>query len=667
MSKEFNLKSILEGTLVVDNEPDNQDSLDNIEDYDNKKELADNIEQSPQIVLISPPDSTPFESMTAEELEDKFQKYAMLTPKNKKFSNSYSMNIWGYDVPNMYRMIKSKIDTSDAEVAKESVNIKQNPVSSILESIDNRIMNNDLISVYAINAAMCENVLKNDAYTQIIRTKIDSIPIDEYSDLLDYLPKVVPYFTINEINEIDIKTNFKGINSTNYYKKLLEAKSDDELLSLGWNPSVPLSEKAFKFAREKQARYIIENGCKIIDISKLKSRSLVLNESSTTMRSLYTKNNLYPVYIVLSYGSIYGKMIRLVKHHKYTHAGLSLDSDLSVIMTYKFTSKDNGFSFDSIDTYIDQSKNSLLNVLCVFVDKNTYTNLNIVINKFVGNREKTSYGFDNLFNILINKAKDNDPDNLRLVCSQFVDAVLKLANIVIQDKPSNLTTPQDFAEVKNPKVFKLFEGKAVDYREKDVEDLIYIMLNKYQRNYLDFASTMNLVSEYCIEGFFSETDNSNTNKILNEIVELITPEAVIYERKFPIGIDDRGNVTIELYKSLEQHYQEAHRLLLQYDENNLDGIKHELARLFYLNSVIEKKIKKMKKDNEYYKKLVDLRARILNDFKKYFKVVLSKEPDFDFAAYFCKSEYYNGNIIIDNGIVKFTVNLIKKFLATLGI
>ena len=75
----------------------------------------------------------------------------------------------------------------------------------------------------------------------------------------------------------------------------------------------------------------------------------------------------------------------------------------------------------------------------------------------------------------------------------------------------------------------------------------------------------------------------------------------------------------------------------------------------------------MQKGDPNYKKFIDLRARVLNDFRKYFKIVLEKEPDFDFAAYFQKSEYYNGNIIIDNSIVKFTGALIKKFIESLGI
>ena len=161
-------------------------------------------------------------------------------------------------------------------------------------------------------------------------------------------------------------------------------------------------------------------------------------------------------------------------------------------------------------------------------------------------------------------------------------------------------------------------------------------------------------------------ETKETEQVFQEITSLLTPTPVILEKKFPIEFTKEGDLVIELIKSLEQQYQEAHRLLKSYDETNLEGIKHELARLYYVNYEIEKKIKKMKKDDENYKKLIDLRARVLNDFKKYFKIVIKQEPDFDFAAYYQKSEYYNGNIIIDNSVLKFTGGLIKKFLESLG-
>ena len=99
-----------------------------------------------------------------------------------------------------------------------------------------------------------------------------------------------------------------------------------------------------------------------------------------------------------------------------------------------------------------------------------------------------------------------------------------------------------------------------------------------------------------------------------------------------------------------------------YDETNIQGIKHELARLYYLNNVIEKKLKKIKKSDKDYKELIDLRARILNDFSTYFKLVKTIEKDFDFMEYMKSSEYYNKYLVVDGSTLKQSGSLIKKFI-----
>ena len=82
-----------------------------------------------------------------------------------------------------------------------------------------------------------------------------------------------------------------------------------------------------------------------------------------------------------------------------------------------------------------------------------------------------------------------------------------------------------------------------------------------------------------------------------------------------------------------------------------------------MNSLIENKIKKMKKGDKEYKTLIDLRARILNDFKTYIKLVMKEDPEFDFSKYFKDSEYYNGAVTIDKNFLRLSGNMIKRFLS----
>ena len=45
------------------------------------------------------------------------------------------------------------------------------------------------------------------------------------------------------------------------------------------------------------------------------------------------------------------------------------------------------------------------------------------------------------------------------------------------------------------------------------------------------------------------------------------------------------------------------------------------------------------------------------------KVVLKKEPEFNFNEYFKASEYYDSSIVIDNSTMKFLGSLIKKIIS----
>ena len=681
--KEMIANFVSEATLT-DNNNINFDFLYNEDDqliY--RKQISKQLELSPNIVIISPFKEDE-EEYSIEELESKFNKYNLLNPRNKLFSNSYSLNIWGYDVPNMYRIMKNKIISKNGlenDIIATLEQSKQekivNPLKQIMEQNiveDNKL---GLMQIKMDSSSTMDNYSK--AIYESFNREIDKAIYEKDYSLT--IPAVVPYFTIDEMKEFGLFYNkASNIKPEEYYKLISEKmnelknsskenyeKISEDILSLGWNPSVELNETNIQFARDRQSKWLNKKCCNVIDITKLNS---VVNESTSSIRDLYKKNNLYPIYIVLTYrNALFSNIIKFVKHSDYTHAGLSLDSDLKAISTFQFGADWKGFANDSLDKFLTNDKNTLMTVLCVFVDKETKMKIEAVIKDFIKKQEKTVYGFGNLFNLLVNKSKDNDPENLYLVCSQFVDTVLKLANINLTNKSSNLVIPQDLRDAaSNPKVYKVYEGLAKKYNEREVENLIYSLFSLYQNTQLKYMNINESVTNCFCESFFeTEINIDKSRDILKEFIDLIKPESVLVEKKLPISITDKGDLIIKLYKSLEEEYQEAHRLLKDYGESNLEGIKHELARLFYINSAIEKKIKKMEKDDENYKKFIDLRARVLNDFKKYFKIVIEKEPDFNFSEYFQKSEYYNGNIIIDNSILKFTGNLIKKFLKSLGI
>ena len=86
-------------------------------------------------------------------------------------------------------------------------------------------------------------------------------------------------------------------------------------------------------------------------------------------------------------------------------------------------------------------------------------------------------------------------------------------------------------------------------------------------------------------------------------------------------------------------------------------MKHELYKLWYLNLLLERKIYKNKKPEKEYH---DMRARILNDFNKYLKIVNKAEPDFDFTSGYEESPYSDAAIKIHSHTLKYGVKYSKS-------
>ena len=288
------------------------------------------------------------------------------------------------------------------------------------------------------------------------------------------------------------------------------------------------------------------------------------------------------------------------------------------------------------------------------------------------NKEKTRYALENLFRILFS-IKYDDNLNLSMICSSFCNQLLRYANIdLVNNKNNNLVTPKDFDLAKSPKLFKVFEGKVSSYHPSVIKNRINALLNKDNEGYLATIFSLKEITNLIFESHelgrlhTMKSTDSVINEMLNDLKFLITPESILVEaKKFPLTVG-RDGVIIDLPINIEEQYQEAHKLLLDYKSHGeIDLIKHELARLWYLNLLIDRKIRR-RKDNESVKKLRDTRARIMNDFKTYLKYVLQKEPKFDFAEYFDKSQYNDRKVFIDKDTLIYSgaaiASIVKKLI-----
>ena len=485
-----------------------------------------------------------------EEFLSIWNRFLGLSHKYKKYSNSYSLCIFGYNVKAMYELIVNDIidtntSTDDIHIVPSRDYLDSNE-SVVDESLNDILLDKNILELYKFKISSCMSG-NSRAITEgyNLYNKISEVNQCILSEIdRNSLKTAIPYFTLSEYNSIVPEDKDDDLlesitDNSEYYKMICELYdeyqkdkddfiAENSLLSLGWNPEVNPRTK-MNMVKDRQLRWFNDHKVHLIDISDydVKGKSFGTRfESSTYMNRKYKENDCYPVYLVLSYtNTMFGKVIRKVKNSTFTHAGISLDSDLSQILTFMFDDKNNkGFMVESLDRYLQVYDKALISVLCFFVDKNTIDKLNDAIQYFINNKHKTSYNFKNLLNILRNKAKDNDPDNLCMVCSQFVDTILKLADIDLTHKSSNLVTPKDLAELKHPRVFQLYKGLGSKYDEIKVESKIDYLLTDSEVEDILFNTFVDKISESTfnlISKRYRITDNSKANDVLQELYSYI--------------------------------------------------------------------------------------------------------------------------------------------------
>lgn len=365
------------------------------------------------------------------------------------------------------------------------------------------------------------------------------------------------------------------------------------IVNLGWNPEVAFSSKNRRIATENTR----------LRIKKILNESNVVDEDVI----LESKSNKKPVYLVFTWTeTLFGKGIRAVTKGTYTHACISLDKSLNKLYSYNLVngiSKLGGMAIEDLRTY---NPNGSVLVFVTYVTEEQHKKLKKIINDLVNNVNKTKYSILNVFGILLNRPIET---NHNMVCSQFVDKMMKTINLDLTNgKNSALVTPVDLYKSTSDKIYKVYEGGIKDFKPNKI--------TKSEKN------------------------------------------IKVNEAKLPIEFDSEGNLNINKIVDIQEEYNKSHKLLLNYDKSkNYKAMKEELFKLWALNIKLEKIIYKQKKANKSH---YDLRARILNDFNKYIKIVSENEEDFNFSKEFDTSIYNNNSYSISKHTLKHGIQYIKS-------
>lgn len=653
------------------NEERYADQMNNFIQNESRLEYSpDAIEDAKQWMI----DSNIFMIYPADNLQDLFDKYITQDKDSRRRADWKCIELFGMNNEELYNLLMDD-DTSD--------------ILSVEDDEDNLSLASKLIdldsSVHVNESSAISNALHNINMKTLVN-KINENIYNTKKDLIDN--SINPFFTPMEIEDLD---GYYSDESTNKSKDILEEYTKyyygyqnnfninkwknevrktlhnlniaenynydfeqaniykQSLVNLGWNPEIEFTAENLSRSKTRVENIMREqlNNIEIVD-----ARSLYLNEAKGDLFQKPTKADdakqqmLHPISIVLVKGnSIFSSAISKVTNSNFSHSALGLDTNFNKL--YSFNAEDingtgGGFTLEAIKNY---PKENRLAIFTFFVTNEQYEVINNNVQNLLYNIKSTSYSF---LNILTMPLKHIDLDrNDTLICSQFVDKMLKSINVDITDKPSSKVVPNDFYKIsiKNSKIYKIFDGIVKDFDPKRAAksiDRLSKRSKSINESGLDLNNNLHAVLY---------------ENILSDYYNVGITEAI----SLPIDFNKDGDLLLSkpsLLLDLNQEYYNSHKLLLQYEKaNNLESMKYELSRLFYMNYLLEKRIhsNKFKKNKSDY---IKIRARILNDFNKYMKYILSKDNSFNFDEYYRETPFYHNTVKVNKSIIKHLKDLI---------
>lgn len=404
------------------------------------------------------------------------------------------------------------------------------------------------------------------------------------------------------------------------------------IIDLGWNPEVEYTAENQIMAKKRIESIYQERFKNIfsLDISSIVEVSDITNEIINESAN----DEIKPIHVVLVKGKTkFSDAIAKVTKGDFSHSAICLDNDFSKLYSFNMINgtKNGGFSIEDISKY---PKNNRLAVFSFFVKKEDYDKISAKVKDIANNAKNTTYGFFNILMLPFKNINLNFSDSM--ICSQFVDSLLKLGNANLINKDSSHVVPNDFYKTfkTNGRIYKVFDGVVKDFKSNKVVNFI----NRISRN-------AKLVSE-------------SLNTLIDDFIY-----PVIIEAKLPIQFNKDGDALLtNTFVDFDAEYSSSHKLLMQYaNAKNLEGIKYELARLYYMNYILERRLYHSRFLSNKEKNM-KTRARVLNDFKKYLDYLLKEEPGFNFSEYYEKSEFYPHTVEVKSGTLLKLKDIIKHIL-----
>ena len=611
----------------------NGDEMKSFKDKMDQTRLA--VHNDPMNVVI-----IPLVDVDPMSVDTMYHNYLNLPQQFKNLSNGLSLKIWGVTVDDAYKKVKGLSTDNRADIDLDEVN-DDNPDTFIEASLMN------------IN-----NILEGKSERVEFNTKYDFtndipqiVPLLTYTEYCALFPEkrnmpVTEYINIDEPKKYYAAIEAMQIQLEKAKKKDEEEEFENLILKSGWFPYRKINGDSIKDARERQADWFNNNmQTNIIDLTDTD-----LGDSDGEATSPVSENNdlfeviemsgidgdksrLEPLFITFtSSDNFLGKVIKKWTKSHWSHAGIALQPKLDKIYTFSAkelneNNKQGGFRIESLELYSSLNITDLL-VMCFFVDKDIKKKVKEELAFYEKNQANTKYDKLNYFNIAFNIQKDDE--SMQMVCSQFVDYILKMAGVDITNKASNLVTPADLSKTDNNaiNIYALFEGKIPNYKEKDIKKKIKFIVDTLDYSKLCATTTENMKNttktSKVIECFFNVcTNNEEINEILRQMRLYVNPDSLTlksydytdikvccsrnHDELMKCGHADTGKIKVLLYEN---------RGLALYIQPLLDKDKEFAKCLEQLNI-----------DFEMYKGILDNKNESLSNlsgFAKYYADQIEK-------------------------------------------
>lgn len=605
-----------------------------------KIEIAKRWSQDSNIVMLYP----------CDDLDLQFNKYLNQPNDLKRLADWKALDLFGIDNINLYRFLKHDLGNIEPE--------KESSIYSLGKHLEYLSTYNPTTFTEAAEAKHLEKKIlkqlkklsKKDEYKCEFMyipyfhpkeiTELEGYYSDEVDDgcnelfaeymnyFYGYENNFNPVQWDSKVRELNYKLEYAtDINDINKYKQ--------SLVKIGWNPEIKYTAENQLKAKNRHEGMVQED-YKHVSILDMEPLFNVFNESEIVQES--KKQKLYPVSIVLVRGdSKFSNLVVKVTKGPYSHSALCLDNDFKRLYSFNMNNMFNHGGGLSLENIAEYPKENNVAVFTFFVDEDRYNKMNKNVQDLLYDIENSRYSIANVLTLPFKKINLNMTD--KMICSQFVDKMLKLANIDITGMDSSKVTPNYLYSmcIGNSKVYKIYEGPVKNFNYKKATRFV----DSLSRKPKNISEGTSILYEYTIGQF---------------------EYAVVSEaKKLPIQVNNKGDILLTNPKvDFEAEYSASHKLLLQYEKvDNIEGMKYELARLYYMNYLLEKRIHGNKRNKDAN---IKVRARVLNDFNKYMKVVLNYDSNFNFAQYYEGSPFYANTVKIDNGTIKGIKSIFNRIL-----